>query len=196
MSCATPGATIHYTLDGSVPLATSPAYTAPLTISATTALRTVAFAANTIPSETITHSYIYLDNVFNQVPPPYDNPANANDNTNPQPPYVGGLAFPVAWGPNSAFTAANTLITNLITTNAIPADYGMRAAVYNDANKYDDTGAINNATGKTNLDRIKQGLRDLPILSVVLKLDDMFWPGRHVSERAAQRRDVSKAVLH
>ncbi len=67
MSCATAGATIRYTLDGSVPLATSPAYTAPLTISATTALRTVDFAANTIPSETITHSYIYLDNVFNQV---------------------------------------------------------------------------------------------------------------------------------
>jgi hypothetical protein len=183
MSCATLNATVRYTLDGSVPIAASAAYTAPITISTTTVLRAVAFAANTISSETATHSYIYLDQVFNQVPPPYDNPANGADNTNPPLPTVsnvpvasGGTQFPVAWGTNSNFTAGNTLVTNLVTANAIPADYGMRSSIYGDANKYDDTGAINAATGKTNMDRIKQGLRDLPILSVVMKNDDMFGP--------------------
>jgi hypothetical protein len=173
VSCATPGATVRYTLDGSVPTATSTAYTGPLSITGTTVLRLVALGATTIPSETVTHSYIYLDQVFNQAPPPYNNPGGPNNNTSyPATPSVGGVSLPVAWGTQTGVSFPG-LIPNL-NANQIPADYGMRSVVYNDANKYDDTGTINNTTGKTNLDRIKQGLRDLPIISVVMKVDDMF----------------------
>lgn len=42
ISCATPGASIRYTLDGSAPTASSALYTAPLTISTTTTLRAIA----------------------------------------------------------------------------------------------------------------------------------------------------------
>lgn len=45
LSCATPGATIRYTLDGSDPIAASPAYTAPLTLSAKTVVRAKAVLA-------------------------------------------------------------------------------------------------------------------------------------------------------
>ena len=175
VSCPTAGATVRYTLDGSVPIASGTAYTAPLTVSATTVLRLVAFSSNLIPSETVTHSYIFLDQVFSQTSPPYDNPANGSDNANPQPPSVGGVPLPVAWGIRAAGGLPG-LMTNL-TTNQVPADYGMDPEIFSDANKYDDTGAINPTTGKTNLDRIKQGLRDLPIMSVVLKSDDMWGAG-------------------
>ena len=40
---APPEATVHYTLDGSDPAATSPIYTAPLSITSTTTLRVRAF---------------------------------------------------------------------------------------------------------------------------------------------------------
>ncbi len=172
ISCPTAGATVRYTLDGSVPTAASTTYTVPLAISATTVLRLVAFGAGLIPSETVTHSYIFLDQVFNQTSPPYDNPANGGDNANPQPPSVGGVPLPVAWGIRAAGGLPG-LMTNL-TTNQVPADYGMDPEIYSDANNYDDTGAINPTTGKTNMERIKQGLRDLPIMSVVLKTDDMW----------------------
>lgn len=42
LSTATPGAVIHYTLDGTVPSAASPVYTAPLNLSATTIVRAIA----------------------------------------------------------------------------------------------------------------------------------------------------------
>jgi len=56
ISCTDPGATIHYTLDGSVPTAGSPTYTAPLNIAGTTVVRAVAFGTNQ-PSFTCTNSY-------------------------------------------------------------------------------------------------------------------------------------------
>ena len=42
IACATDSATIHFTLDGSTPTATSPQYTAPLTISTTTTIKAIA----------------------------------------------------------------------------------------------------------------------------------------------------------
>ena len=141
ISCPTPNTTIRYTMDGTVPIATSTAYTTPITISATTVLRMVGFGTGMVPSSTVTESYIFLDQVVNQPPPPYDNPSNANDNTNPQPPNVGGTPLPVNWGTSgSSFPG---LITNL-TAGQVPADYGMRSVIYADPNLYDDTGAVNN----------------------------------------------------
>ncbi len=177
LSSAEPAATIRYTLNGSVPNASSPPYTTPLAVTGTTVLRFAAFAADRVPSETVTHSYLFLDAVASQPSPPYDNPANANDDTNPQPPSVGGQALPVAWGSNSTFTAAQTLggASNLA-ASAIPADYGMDAKITADPGKYNDSGASDPA-GKTNLERISEGLRELPMLSLVMRVEDMFGDG-------------------
>jgi len=178
LTCTDASATVRYTLDGSAPLATSPAYTTPINVSTTTILRVAAFDAALVPSDTVTHSYIFLDAVLNQPSPPYDNPNFTGDEANPQLPTVssvpianGGAQFPATWG--TGLSGGTVLVTN-ITAGQIPADYGMDPEILTDPNKYDDTGAVNNATGKTNLDRTKQGLRDFPILSVVLNHADMF----------------------
>jgi hypothetical protein len=172
LSCPDATAVIRYTLDGSDVTAASPIYNTPLNITATTVLRAAAFGANSVPSASVTHSYIFLDKVLSQPSPPYDNPANATDNTNPPLPKVGNATFPVAWG-TSGTGAFPGLVTNL-TSGQIPADYGMDPEILNDPAKYDDNGIVNSTTGKTNLDRVKQGLRELPILSIVMRNDDMF----------------------
>jgi hypothetical protein len=166
LSCATPGATIRYTLNGSVPTAGSTAYTTPISVSNTTVLRAAAFATNFVPSETVTHSYIYLDSTFSQKSPPYD-AVNL-------PPSVGGVALPTTWGTSNQFTTANVPLAGYV-NNTVPADYGMDPKIVNDPNKYDDSGAINPA-GKTNLERMQSALRELPILSLVLPSGDMWGP--------------------
>ena len=186
LSCATPSASIRYTLDGSVPTAASTLYATPLSVSTTTLLRAVAFATNFVPSETITHSYIYLDAVTAQTSPPYSG-ANLV-------PTVGGVALPTSWGTNATFTAAAVPLAGYV-AGQIPADYGMDDKVWNDPNKYDDTGAIN-AAGKTNLERIKTCLRTLPVMSVVMKTDDMFGPastGIYPSASESVKPDLTKA---
>ncbi len=50
LGCATGGATIRYTTDGSEPTESSPEYTAPISLSETTTLRACAFAAGMSPS--------------------------------------------------------------------------------------------------------------------------------------------------
>ena len=204
LSCATAGATVRYTLDGTVPTAASTAYTVPISVSNTTLLRAVAFATNFVPSETITHSYIYLDSAFAQASPPYDNPANGADNANPQPPSVGGVALPVHWGTASNFqntapaTTGYVPFNNLPASNSVPADYGMDTKIVNDPNLYDDAGNIS-PSGKTNLQRMKESLRTLPILSVVMPSKDMFGPIADVptalypTSSAASKIDRTKA---
>lgn len=44
LSCATAGATIHYTIDGSTPTTSSPIYTTPFTVSSTTTIKAMAVA--------------------------------------------------------------------------------------------------------------------------------------------------------
>lgn len=56
ISCADPGATIRYTLDGSNPTATSTVYSGPINISATTVLRAQATGTN-LPSFNETNTY-------------------------------------------------------------------------------------------------------------------------------------------
>ena len=58
LSCATPGAEIRYTTNGSEPVATSTLASAAVPISATTVLRARAFKANHVPSQTVTHTYL------------------------------------------------------------------------------------------------------------------------------------------
>lgn len=50
VSDSTPGTTIHYTTDGSTPTSSSPTYSGPVTINATTTLQAVAIAAGYNPS--------------------------------------------------------------------------------------------------------------------------------------------------
>ena len=51
ISCATPGATIHYTLDGSPTTESSPAFSAPILLTNTTILRAAAWEAGMLPSD-------------------------------------------------------------------------------------------------------------------------------------------------
>jgi hypothetical protein len=62
-----PGLTIRYTIDGSEPTLTNGfTYSSSLSITGTTVLRAVGFRANYLPSETLTESYIFLDQVLRQ----------------------------------------------------------------------------------------------------------------------------------
>ena len=63
---STPGAAIHYTLDGSTPTETSAPYTTPLLLSATTTLRARAFKPGFRPTKVHTGSYIFLADVIQQ----------------------------------------------------------------------------------------------------------------------------------
>lgn len=66
ITSATSGATIRYTLDGSVPTEASAAYSAPLTISSTTTLRARAFKPEFLPTNTDTNTYIFPADVLQQ----------------------------------------------------------------------------------------------------------------------------------
>ncbi len=68
ITSATAGATIHYTLNGATPTESSPAYTGPLTISATTTLRARAFKEGFLPTNTDTNTYIFAADLLQQTP--------------------------------------------------------------------------------------------------------------------------------
>ncbi len=59
LSCATEGARIFYTLDGSKPDSASALYTAPLQISASTPVRAIALREGLLASEIATHTYLF-----------------------------------------------------------------------------------------------------------------------------------------
>ena len=66
ISVSEPECQIRYTLDGSIPSATSTIYTGPLTIAKTTCIRAAAFKAKYIPGKTSTRSYIFLADAIQQ----------------------------------------------------------------------------------------------------------------------------------
>ena len=117
--------------------------------------------------------------MLDQPGPPYNNPARADDDSNPPLPTVsnlpGGVTFPIHWGLSSGVGFPGR-ITNL-TANQVPADYGMDPEIIDDPAKYDDNGAVNDATGITNLERIRKAFREMPLLSIVMKNDDIFGTG-------------------
>ncbi len=57
LACATAGATIRYTLDGSEPTSSSAAYSAPITISGTTTIKAKAFKSGYVASDTVSATY-------------------------------------------------------------------------------------------------------------------------------------------
>ena len=76
LATPTPGATIHYTLDASEPSDThGVVYTGPIDVSTTTTLRAVAFKQGMASTPSVTHTYIFLDDVLQQsideLPPEY-----------------------------------------------------------------------------------------------------------------------------
>jgi hypothetical protein len=68
----TPGATIYYTVDGSPPfdsqrrITTGRLYAGPMAVTTTTCLRAIAIKADWMPSRTVTHTYLFLDDVIHQ----------------------------------------------------------------------------------------------------------------------------------
>jgi len=68
----TPGASIFYTLDGSPPfdsqrrITTGRLYVGPVAITTTTCLRAIATKAGWMPTQTMTHTYLFLDDVIRQ----------------------------------------------------------------------------------------------------------------------------------
>lgn len=59
LACATPGAEIRYTLDGSLPGKSSRLYTGPFDISSNTVVRARAYAEGLVPSAAVTHTYVF-----------------------------------------------------------------------------------------------------------------------------------------
>ena len=106
ITSATPNATIRYTLDGSLPtLSNGLTYTDPITISTTTNVRAIAYleAADFIPTNVDTHTYIFVDDVGEQ---------NATD------------LIAKGWAPNWGWDSQ--------VGRVIPADYDMDPRVVND----------------------------------------------------------------
>jgi hypothetical protein len=71
LDCATPGAVIRFTTDGSTPTESNGTiYSSPVQVAETTTFRAAAFAAGQIPSVVSTHSYLFTaDVIANQVYP-------------------------------------------------------------------------------------------------------------------------------
>lgn len=65
ISCATAGANIHYTTNGSEPTASSPVYSSPISISATTTLKAKAFRTDMNASGTVTATYTIVEDPVN-----------------------------------------------------------------------------------------------------------------------------------
>ena len=64
MACLTDGATLLYTLDGSAPtMATGNEYVGPIFIDRTTTLRAAAFRDEWRPSQVVTHTYLFLEDI-------------------------------------------------------------------------------------------------------------------------------------
>ena len=69
ITTATPGATIRYTTDGSMPTEShGTVYTSPLNLSKTTVLRAAAFKTNFAASDVDTQTYLFLSDVIQQSP--------------------------------------------------------------------------------------------------------------------------------
>ncbi|HYG22885.1 MAG TPA: lamin tail domain-containing protein [Verrucomicrobiae bacterium] len=160
-----PGGVIRYTLDGSEPTpSTGFIYSQPLNITNTTLVRAITVAPGTLPSRTVTHSYLYLGSVLSQ-------PAN--------PP-----GFPSTWGTSQSFPTPN-----------VPADYAMdldpiRLNPLNPASALDPE----------KLARYEKGIRELPVVSLVLRRDDMFgagglYPNSSSGNKASNEKSCSVEMI-
>ncbi len=147
LSCLDATATIRYTTDFTEPTAgTGTPYTAPITISATKCLRAVAFSNTKIPSLPVTHSYFFLDQLLAQPNTP--------------------AGFPTNWG--TAY-ASNTFPPASSTPGLVPADYEMDT----DPLRTDPNNPAS-AVDAAKLQMFKDGMRELPLVSVTIPMADMF----------------------
>jgi hypothetical protein len=69
LASTTPGAVIHYTVDGSVPSATSPTYGTPITVATTTTLNAIATLSGDTPSAVATGAYTLMADAPTITPP-------------------------------------------------------------------------------------------------------------------------------
>ncbi len=152
----TPGATIYYTVDGSPPfdnqrrIPTGRPYTGPVAITTTTCLRAVATKTGWMPSQTVTHTYLFLDDVIRQATDP---------TTGAQ---VVPPGYPATWPGGS-------------TSGAVTGDYQMDPDVVG-PNGRDKFGGLYART-------IKDDLKAVPTISVVMSRDDWFGPtGIYINE--------------
>jgi hypothetical protein len=84
ITCATPGVTIRYTVDGKAPTTNvGSTYSAPIAINSTTVVRAFAYKSGLLPTDVDCHTYLYLNAVTNQA-------------ANGQPP----AGWPATWGGN------------------------------------------------------------------------------------------------
>lgn len=91
LSIPTPSAEIRYTTDGSIPtFDNGMLYTAPLTITQTTALRAAAFLPDYYHSPIVTQSYIFLQDVLTQASDPSGWPATWGTHRITRGPYEAG----------------------------------------------------------------------------------------------------------
>ncbi|MDG2122550.1 MAG: lamin tail domain-containing protein, partial [Verrucomicrobiales bacterium] len=92
ITSTTPDATIRYTTDGSWPSESNGnVYSSPLTISSTTTLKAVATKPGFLPTNTDTHTYIFVDDVVAQT--------SASTRTD--------FGFPNRWGSNTVYYGMN-----------------------------------------------------------------------------------------
>jgi hypothetical protein len=153
LSSTVPGASLRYTTDGTEPTeAAGLLYGGPLTISNTTVLRAAAFKPNTLPSVTVTHSYFFIDQVVKQP----NNPAG----------------FPTNWGccgNINDVSSTTTFPPSTTPPGVVPADYEMDMEPL-----LVDPNNTNSPIDAVKLQRLKDGLREIPTLSIVMKTDDIF----------------------
>jgi len=129
----TPGATIRYTLDGTVPTPThGMVYDGPIHIDKTTVVRAAAFKPGYIATNVDTQTYFFLDDVIRQD-------------------YQATIAagFPTTWGGTSP-------------------DYGLDRRVAGQ----DGTDSF----GGKYASIMKDSLRAIPTMSIVMNINDMFGP--------------------
>ncbi|HEU0011851.1 MAG TPA: lamin tail domain-containing protein [Verrucomicrobiae bacterium] len=107
LTCATPGVTLRYTLDGKAPTTTvGSIYSAPLPVNNTTVLRAFAYKANFLPSDVDCQTYIFLSDVITQ---------SANGAAPP--------GWPATWGGNTVdYGMDPEIVTNALYRDTIKDD--------------------------------------------------------------------------
>ena len=178
----TPDASIYYTTDGSSPLdlkqglATGILYSGPVPISTTTSLRAVACKLGWLATDVDTQTYIFLDDVVNQA----TNPATGAQVTPP--------GCPEKWEPDPRDRNYSNWATN-----DHSGDYQMDPDIVGPNGK-DKFGGLYANT-------IREDLKAVPTISLVMALDDWFGPnGIYVhksqdgTERAASMEYIDPAT--
>ena len=147
----TPGATIRFTTDGTLPSPTRGViYSSPLLISRSMAVRAIAYKTGMVPSDVDTQTYIFVDDVVRQTPAA-----------------TMQAGFPSTWG-------------------SVTPDYGMDPDVIGQTGP-DLFGGVYAAT-------IRDDLKAIPTMSIVLPVADMFGPNGIYSNSTARGDQWERAT--